>query len=126
VAVKIDNVYRPAAETCSPSDSLLDAARRMIDADTGSLVVLDDGALSAVISERDVVRAVADGADPRTATVRSYATAPVLTAALDEDTSTVAVRMLRAGVRRMPVTDPDGAVSGIVSMRDLFAVETLA
>jgi CBS domain-containing protein len=63
--MKIENVYRPAVETCSLSDPLRDAARPITEADTGSLAVVAYGALVSIISERDVVRAVADGADPR-------------------------------------------------------------
>ena len=123
--MKIEHVYRPTAELCAPTDSLHDAARRMIEADTGSLAVLVGGAVVAVISERDVVRAASDGVDSRRTTVRSYAAPAVFTTA-DEDTTTVALRMLRAGIRELPVIGPTGELVGMVSMRDLFAVHRVA
>jgi CBS domain-containing protein len=126
VTVRIEDVYRPAVDTCPPTDRLRDAARRMERCGTGVLVVMDGGTLTGVISERDVVRAVANESEPGAAAVTAYATTRVATASLGEDTAIVARRMLDLGIRRLPVVGPVGELVGIVSMRDLFAVETLA
>jgi CBS domain-containing protein len=126
VIVKIRDVYRPAVVTCPGDEPLRTAARRMVEADTGVLVVVDGGTSTGLLTERDVVRAVAAGPDPGDAPAAQYATRSVITTDLDEDTETAARRMLAEGVRRLPVLGPDGDVVGIVSMRDLFAVEVLA
>lgn len=124
--VKIRDVYRVAVVTCPGDDSLRDAARRMVDADTGVLVILDGDEMVGLLTERDIVRAVSQGTAPQDAPVRTHATRPVITTSLDEDIEVAARRMLSEGVRRLPVAGPDGTVVGIVSMRDLFAVEVLA
>ena len=62
--MKIRDVYRPAVVTCAGSDSLRAASQRMVEADTGVLVVLDGDAMVGLLTERDVVRAVA-GAQSR-------------------------------------------------------------
>ena len=124
--MKIDDVYRPYVSTCSPTDLLRDVAQHMQREDTGLLVVESDAGLCGVISERDLVGALANEADPGNLSVMDYATTRLVTAELGEDTSDIAHRMFDARIRRVPVTGPDGALIGIVSMRDLLALETLA
>jgi signal-transduction protein with cAMP-binding, CBS, and nucleotidyltransferase domain len=124
--VKIDNVYRPYVSTCSPTDLLRDVAQHMQRENTGLLVVESDAGLDGVISERDLVRALASETDPSNASVMDYATTQVVTAELGEETSDIAHRMFDARIRRVPVTGPDGALIGIISMRDLLALESFA
>jgi CBS domain-containing protein len=76
-----------------------------------------------MISERDVVRAVAEHTDLTRAAAGSFASRHVQTASLSEDSAEVARRMLEAGVRHLPVVE-DGAPIGMISMRDLLALET--
>lgn len=123
--MRIEHIYRPGPLTCQPGDTLITVARRMHTAQVGVLAVCVGGRLVGIISERDLVRAAAQGADLRTATVEAYATSGVHTAELQEDATAVAHRMLEASIRHMPVVD-EGSVIGMVSMRDLFAVETWA
>jgi CBS domain-containing protein len=123
--VQTKDVYRPTVATCAPDDSLHDVARTMEASDTGFLAVMADGRLHGVISERDLVRAVAGATDPRTATAAEYATTEVVGASLDEDVSVIARRMIDRGVRRLPVLAAQGELVGVVSMRDLFTLETL-
>jgi CBS domain-containing protein len=94
-------------------------------AGTGIVAVVQDGRLDGVVTERDVVRALAAGADPAISTVATYATSDVITASLEEHISVVARRMVDAYVRRLPVVAPGGEPVGVVSMRDLFILETL-
>lgn len=122
--MKIAGVHRQQVATVRPTTSLRNVARLIEETDTGVVVVVDaDGRVGGVISERDLVRALAHDVDPRVALARSYATKRVLTAALDDETSDVARTMLAEGVRRLPVVS-DGELVGVVSMRDLFALET--
>jgi CBS domain-containing protein len=126
--MKIENVYRPGPVACLPTDSLTKAARRMRDAQVGSVAVCDDGRLDqlvGILSERDILQAVADSADMDTTPVRAYASLGVHTADPQEDTTVVANRMLDLGIRHIPVTSK-GTVLGMVSMRDLLALEMWA
>jgi CBS domain-containing protein len=124
--MKIENVYRPNVATCRPTATLRDVAQRMEEEDTGIVVVVSDRKLRGVISERDLVRALATEPDPGSASVMAYATTSLVTATLDEETSDVARRMFDARIRRVPVTGPEGELIGIVSMRDLLALESFA
>ena len=122
--MKIADVHRQHVGTVRPTASLRTVARLMEETDTGIVVVVDaDDRIAGVVSERDLVRALAHDIDPRVALARSYATKRVLTAALEDETADVARTMFAEGVRRLPVVSDDELV-GIVSMRDLFALET--
>jgi CBS domain-containing protein len=122
--MKIQDVYRHQVATCAPTARLRDAALRMEQSDSGIVVIVEGRRVAAVLTERDIVRAVAHGIDPRSPVVE-HAAFDVLTARLDDDTSDVAHRMIQAGVRRFPVVDDAVQLVGVVSMRDLFIVETL-
>lgn len=120
--MKIGNVYRQGVRTCAVEDVLAAAARRMRQADIGALAVLDRGNLIGIITERDLVAAIAVEKDPRSAVVRRYMTHHVMTASEEEDSADAARRMLEAGIRHLPITR-DGEVIGMVSVRDLLALE---
>jgi len=123
--VEIKDLYRTAIPRCAPGDTLHDVAKAMEEADSGFVAVVADGRLQGVISERDIVRATARGADPGSTTAAEFATTEVLTATPDEDEVEVARRMLDNKVRRLPVVSTKGDLLGMVSMRDLFTIETL-
>jgi CBS domain-containing protein len=126
--MRIEHVYRPGAISCRPTDSLAKAARRMRAAQVGALAVCagsDLDHLIGIISERDLVQAVADSADVHATPVGAYTSLGTHTAQPHEDTSEVANRMLDLGIRHMPVAS-GRTVLGMVSMRDLLAVETWA
>lgn len=124
--MKIEHLYVPDVHTCHLHESLIDVASRMRQAGVSALPVVDDlGGLVAIISERDLVRALADRVNPDVAAVAQYATDAVALADVDEDSVQVGKRMLEAGIRHLPVTAGEQLV-GIVSMRDLLAVQTWA
>ena len=123
--MKIANVYRPGLLTCDRNESMAGVAKKLLEKRVGALAVVDGTTVVGVISERDVVRAVAGGADPTTLKAFQYLTATVKTARTTDDTDDIARQMLDAGVRHLPVTDDHGLV-GMVSIRDLLAIETWA
>jgi CBS domain-containing protein len=105
--------------TVGPTHTLAHAARAMHARKVGSaIVVTDEG--PGIISERDVLRAVADGADLETATVADYMTWNAIVATSAWDTQTAARTMLEGGFRHLVVVDGVEEV-GILSIRDLMA-----
>jgi CBS domain-containing protein len=123
--MKVKYLCLTHAFSCRCSDRLADAARVLAGAGVGALAVLDrDGHLLAMISERDLVRAMAEGVDPDKARVADYATYGSSRATLEEDSSAVGRRMRDAGLRHLPVVDSAGELVGMVSMPDLVALET--
>ena len=74
-----------------------------------------------VVSERDIVQALADGLDPDTARAQDVMTLDLACAAPNESVLSVAARMLDNEIRHLPVTE-DGVVVGMVSERDALRV----
>jgi CBS domain-containing protein len=87
----------------------------------GSAIVLTDES-PGILSERDVLRAVADGADPTVATVGDYMTWNAIVATSEWDTMEAARTMLEHGFRHLVVIDGASSTEvGILSIRDLMA-----
>lgn len=122
--MRLNVLYSAQVLDADVEETLAEVAARMRENDVSSLAVLQEGRLVGILSERDVVQAVADGANPRRALVAEYMTEHPATATLDEDSSVVAQRMLDLGVRHLPVVDA-GAVVGVISARDLLSVEAV-
>jgi len=106
--------------TVDPTTPLAEAAERMSDRGVGAALVLSNDHVSGILTERDVLRAVAVGRVEGT-TVAAWMTRDPETVAPDEPTSTAAATMLRGGFRHLPVVDGTRPV-GIVSIRDLMRV----
>ncbi|SRR6266511_1663739 len=104
-----------------PEETLLGAANRLAWYRVGALPVYRDHRLVGIITERDLVTAVAHGADPATAKVADYMTGTPVTVGPEEDVEVAARRMAALGVRHLPVVDGDQLV-GVLSMRDLLTL----
>jgi len=120
--MKIRQFYRPEVFKADVEDSLVEAARRMDEHQIGALAVFEGDSLIGMISERDLTRALAQGADLKEASVAEYMSLRILTADEEETSAEVAQRMLDAGVRHLPVLK-GGEVVGTISIRDVLAIE---
>jgi CBS domain-containing protein len=108
--------------TVKVDDTVLEAAQVMRDSDIGDVIVVENGEVTGIVTDRDiVVRAVAEGRDAESTTVGEIATTGVQ--AIEPDASVDdALRMMREhDIRRLPVAK-NGRPVGIVSLGDL-AVE---
>ena len=79
---------------------------------------MDDDAVAGMVSERDIVRALAAGADPDEERVASVMSRRPRYLTLGDDVASAVDVMLAAGIRHLPVVD-DGELVGIVSIRDV-------
>ncbi|HSK24662.1 MAG TPA: CBS domain-containing protein [Egicoccus sp.] len=118
-ATTVANVVRTPIAIVSPSATLEEAAGLLTADELGLLVVVGPNGIRGVISERDLVAAVADGADLAIERVADHASPDVLSvpesATLDET-----ARLMRdAGIRHLVVTRRDEPV-GVVSIRDVL------
>lgn len=107
------------AHTVDPTATIADAADRMMEAGVGSLAVMQGGQLIGIITERDVLQAVAAREDLTTHVVGNAMTRSPDVAAPDVDTETAARWMIETGYRHLPVVGDD--LAGIVSIRDVMA-----
>jgi CBS domain-containing protein len=103
-----------------PGLALSEVAKRMVDKDVGAVLVTEGTRLVGILTERDVLRAVARGID-ETTTVADWMTPDPETLDPNESTEHAAVLMIHGGFRHLPVTDGDEVV-GMLSIRDLMRV----
>ncbi len=99
-----------------PSDTLGEAAEKMHAEKIGWAVVSDYGRMIGILTERDILRAVAGRTHSSEARVREWMTPDPITAPPDMRVEEAARTMLAHGFRHLPVVDRDGVV-GVVSLR---------
>jgi len=119
VALSVRDVMTPEVETATSSQLLREAARLMKDGDFGSIPVVDDGRLVAVLTDRDIViRAVAEGLDASTTQVGQVASSDPVTVAPDQSLDDAVEIMTHYQVRRLPVVE-EGRLVGVLSQADI-------
>lgn len=109
-----------------PSTETVDvAAKRMRDADVGALLVADeDGTLSGVITDRDIVTGcIASGHDPAQCQVATLTDKVPVMVDAEADLAEILKTMGRSKVRRLPVTE-DGRLVGVIGISDLVKAAT--
>jgi CBS domain-containing protein len=104
--------------TVAPEDTLGEAAAKMTEKGIGAVVVSDFGRVIGILSERDIMRAVADRIHSSEARVREWMTADPITATPDTSVEEAGRTMLENGFRHLPVVEGERAI-GIVSIRDV-------
>lgn len=112
--------HENTVETIGAQETLGTLVTRLRDKRIGALIVVDGpGRLIGVISERDVVRGLAeDGDDCLRSPISRYMTSEVVTATPNDSTVSVLERMTAGRFRHMPVLD-GGAVVGVISIGDV-------
>ena len=124
--MQVGDIMTREVKTANATDSFADVARILHDNRISSVIVMDGGQVAGIVTERDLVNVVAEGADPRQASVGDRLTRDLTTVEPRTDISDAAELMAARGIRHLPVLDR-GSLAGIVSIRDLtnWAVEEL-
>lgn len=118
--MQVKEIMTPGVDFVTMENTLGYAAEKMGHLDIGELPVVDGKAVVGIITDRDIaVRGVAKGLDPRTAKVAEAMTKGVIACAEEDDLMTAAGLMAKNRIRRLPVKDADGNMSGIISLGDL-------
>lgn len=114
---------RPVISVTKQS-TVMDAVRAMVEGKVGAAVVLEEGRLVGVFTERDVtIRIVHAGLDAHKTLVGEVMTRSVLTVREDADRSSALKLMTENHIRHLPVVDVDGRVLTMLSMRHLLRAE---
>ena len=111
-------VMTTSVVSIDPLATLRQAARSLRDADVGTLVIMQGPEIAGIVSERDLVRALAGDSDPDENRVAEVMSANPRYLTLADTVGAALEMMLAAGIRHLPVVDDDELV-GIVSMRAL-------
>ena len=105
-----------------PRESLVKAAARMRTSRVSAVAILDGLEVAGILTERDLMRAIADGRDPSAAHVSEYMTASPRTIDAGEHAAVAASVMVKHHIRHLPVTEK-GRLVGFLSVRDLLAMK---
>jgi CBS domain-containing protein len=114
------DVMRTDYISVAPEDTLGEVAEKMVGLKTGSAIVEDFGRMIGILTERDMLNAMAGRVHTSDARVREWMTADPLTATPDTPVEDAAQTMIENGFRHLPVVE-QGAVVGVVSLRRLVA-----
>lgn len=120
--MSLSRLARGSVATVEPSCTVGEAARLMALLAVGSLVIADSPQAEPVgiITDRDLVKMIGEGIDPHLATLARFAGAPLTTVAVSSPTRQVVALMREHGVRRLPIVDEQGHLTGIVSLDDVL------
>jgi CBS domain-containing protein len=116
---RLGELMTGAVVSVAPEDTLGEAAERMAEDGVGSAVVLDSGRLIGILTERDLLRAVAGRVHTSEARVRAWMTVDPLTATEATSADEAIRTMLDQGFRHLPVVE-GGRTIGVVSLRELM------
>lgn len=119
MAQRVNAIMTPAPVAIRPDQPVADAARIMRDQGIGNVLVVEDGELTGLLTDRDiVVRTIAEGLDPAATPVGQICSRDLTTVRPDEDADAAVARMREHGVRRVPVV-AEGSPVGILSIGDM-------
>lgn len=119
MGTSIREVMTSEVKACEPNTTVAEAAKVMASEDVGPVPVVEEGRLTGIVTDRDiVVRVVAEGRDPNSTTVREIASSDLVTVSPDDDLEVALQQLARKQVRRIPVVEGDRLV-GIVAQADI-------
>jgi signal-transduction protein with cAMP-binding, CBS, and nucleotidyltransferase domain len=120
VVVTAREIMHADVLTVEPTMTALDCARKMAETHKGYAIILEQGRMTAIVTEWDfLAKVVAGGLDPATARVNAIASTPVASCDANTPTHEVIERMAREGIRRMVVTET-GRVVGMITSKDVI------
>jgi CBS domain-containing protein len=120
----VQEVMNTSVLTVDPTSSIGEAAEKMIEAGVGAVVAMEDMArIVGIVTERDLMRAVAQRARAAEAKVRQWMTESVVTIEPETEIKDAAKMMFERNFRHLPVVNKDGRLLGIASLRRLSQYE---
>jgi CBS domain-containing protein len=116
---KAYEIMTKALATCHPDDNAMDVARIMKDRDIGDVLVVEDGKLLGIVTDRDLaLNALTENHDARTTPVSKYMTTNLVTGAADWGLNKISKTMAKYQIRRLPIVENEEVV-GIISLGDI-------
>jgi CBS domain-containing protein len=119
-AETLADIVKPNFIEVAPEDTLGEVADRMTAKNVGAVIVRDFGRLIGILTERDMLKAMAARVHTSDARVREWMTPEPVTATADTSLDDAAATMIENGFRHLPVVE-DGQVIGVVSLRRVVA-----
>jgi len=116
---KAYEVMSCALATCGPNTPISEVAMTMRDRDIGDVLIVEDGQLRGIVTDRDLaIQALTGNDDPQNTPVRKYMTHPVVSGEPDWSLNKVSETMAKHQIRRLPIVQ-NGHPAGIISLGDV-------
>jgi CBS domain-containing protein len=122
---RVDEMMSRHVLTVSPQHTLEEGAQAMIERRTGSAVVVEGPRFIGIVTERDVLRAVARGRVPWNTRILDVMTADPVSIPPDMETSEAIRIMIEGGFRHLPISQDGSTLDGLVSLRELLKASAL-
>lgn len=117
--MKVSEIMTAQVVTAPPTASIQKVASIMAEVETGAVPITEDGKVTGLITDRDiVVRVVANGGDLNAA-ASTIMSGDVQTCSEDDTVADAAGKMASQGIRRLVVTRSSGGLAGILSLGDV-------
>ena len=120
--IPVKKIMKTRVITISPDVNISDAAKVMTNNRVGSLIIMKGKKPVGILTDDDIVRVVATGKDPKKVRIKSLPTKKkFITASPEERITAVTKKMIKNGVKRIPVIK-NGRLVGIVSDKEMLLV----
>jgi CBS domain-containing protein len=119
MATKMRDIMSPAPVSMAATEPVLAAARAMKEHGVGTVLIVADGRLTGLVTDRDIaVRVLAENRDPASTRVGDICSTELAVLGPDDDVDQATRLVRERAVRRIPVIE-DGTPVGVVSIGDL-------
>ncbi len=120
--MSLSGLMKTPVQTIAATAKIAEAAHLMMKHSVGALVIVEGAKPVGMVTDRDLVRMIAEGLDANQASLDALVRPPLVTASVDDDLSAITEKMHNAGVRRLPVLAADGSLAGVVSLDDIVVL----
>jgi CBS domain-containing protein len=118
---QIEEIMNKEVATAKPDDHLVDAAKTMLERKIGCVVVVEEEKVVGIVTESDLIRCAASGFDPNRKLVKDVMNSPPVTCTPEAPVEEAYAHMRKNNIRHLPIVREDGALVGIVTMKDLIS-----
>lgn len=124
-SLTLDQLYEKGVVCLRPDNTILDAAKKMLDYHVGDIVVTEEKEGKnfpiGIVTDRDIVISLITHKTVTEASKLSeIMSGTVITASKDDDLTTLVRRLVDKGISRLPIVDSSGALVGILSSKKIF------
>jgi len=108
----------------SSLDTIETCAKKMLENSVGNVIIKENNSLKGIITEKDFVeKVIALGKDPKTLRAQDIMEKNLKTITPDVDIQDAMQKMIKEGIRRLPVVDTKGQLIGILTHRDILKLQ---
>jgi len=120
----VSDIMSPRVISVASTATVREAAEQMTRNDVGDVLIVDNGRVHGMVTDRDlVIRVLADGRSPDTTTAAEVCSTNLIAVSPDMTVEEAVLLLRQHAVRRLPVIGPDSQPMGFVSIGDLAVSE---